>query len=285
MNLSAQWSTDSRFRSRRENCFFHFRLLLACRASEVGNHLSMTLNSWLEQGPFTLALSSGYFGFFAHTGFLKALVEAGYTPSAFAGSSSGAIVSGAAAAGLAPKDIETLVLGIRRADFWDPTPGLGLIRGRKLERLLETYVGSSFQSLQSPLRVATFDLLKCQTRVFDRGPLARVIRASASIPIMFHPVSIDRSIYCDGGIRDKMGTSGLETSQRVLGHHLSDGQVFGREIGGSLFGDSGKEWRHSLNRKLIALKGLPRSGPNKLDRGADIIQAAYRQTRELLTDS
>lgn len=40
----------------------------------------MTLQTWLEENPFTLALSSGFFGFYAHAGFLKALEERGLAP-------------------------------------------------------------------------------------------------------------------------------------------------------------------------------------------------------------
>ena len=41
-----------------------------------------TLREWLAQGPFTLAMSSGFFGFFAHAGVLLALREAGLAPAA-----------------------------------------------------------------------------------------------------------------------------------------------------------------------------------------------------------
>ena len=38
--------------------------------------MSERLRDWLEAEPFTLALSAGFFGFFAHTGLILALEEA-----------------------------------------------------------------------------------------------------------------------------------------------------------------------------------------------------------------
>lgn len=60
----------------------------------------LTLKEWLEKGPYTLALSSGFFGCYAHCGAIQALEEAGCLPSRIIGTSSGALVAAAWAAGL-----------------------------------------------------------------------------------------------------------------------------------------------------------------------------------------
>lgn len=229
----------------------------------------MTLQSWLEEKPFTLALSSGFFGFFAHAGVLKALFERDLYPQAYAGASAGAIVAACAAAGLSASEIEALVLGVKREDFWDPSPGFGLVRGRKLQGLLERNIGSSFSDLKKPLRVATFDVLRCKTTTFTDGPLARVVRASAAVPLLFHPVSIDRRLYLDGGIRDKMGLAGVPESERVFGHYLTDGKFLGHVW------DKGPNEKPPTRRFLV-LPNLPRSGPDRLHLGREILEAAYR---------
>src|SRR5262245_4716936 len=59
-----------------------------------------TLGDWLARGPFGLAMSSGFFAFYAHTGMLSALVARGLAPVHVAGSSAGALVAGAWAAGV-----------------------------------------------------------------------------------------------------------------------------------------------------------------------------------------
>ncbi len=233
----------------------------------------MKLRSWLEESPFTLSLSSGFFGFYAHAGFLRALEEAGLAPRAYTGASAGAIVAGAAAAGLRAIDIEKLVLSVRREDFWDPGLGLGLVRGAKLEKILEDKIGADFSVLQKPLRIATFDLLKRKTVIFDSGPLAKVIRASCSVPLMFHPVRIGRSLYLDGGVLDKMALEGVAENEKVLCHYL-DG-----ENGYERYERRRDEKKREQGLRRVVLKGLVRAGPRTMDRGPEIIEMAYRQTK------
>ena len=52
--------------------------------------MSTTLHDHLAQRPFALAMSSGFFGFFAHAGVLRALDEASLRPTRLSGSSAGA---------------------------------------------------------------------------------------------------------------------------------------------------------------------------------------------------
>src|SRR5690606_33221631 len=51
----------------------------------------LTHSDWLAREPFTLALSAGFFGFFAHTGVLLALEHAGLRPRRIVGVSAGAL--------------------------------------------------------------------------------------------------------------------------------------------------------------------------------------------------
>jgi NTE family protein len=232
----------------------------------------VTLQSWLEENPFTLSLSSGFFGFYAHTGFVRALEERGLSARAYASASAGAIVAAAAAKGLTAKEIQELVLGVKREDFWDPAPGLGLVRGKKFERLLRTSIGTEFGALKKPLRVATFDILRRKTEVFTDGDLAKAIRASCAVPVMFHPVQMRRSPYWDGGILDKMALSGIDSRERVLGHYLQGSNRY------ELYERRRDEKTWSGNRQVIVLEGLARSGPYKMHLGPEIVAAAYRQT-------
>ena len=66
----------------------------------------MKLIEQLSQEDFTLSLSSGYFGFFAHCGFVKAVYEEGLRPKLLTGSSAGAIVAACLASGMQPADME-----------------------------------------------------------------------------------------------------------------------------------------------------------------------------------
>ena len=69
-----------------------------------------------------VVFSSGFFGFFAHAGCLKALEELGIEPVGYAGTSSGAIAAAFAAAGLSAAQISAVLFNLRKQDFWDPEP-------------------------------------------------------------------------------------------------------------------------------------------------------------------
>ena len=61
--------------------------------------MAIPLREWLDEGPFSLALSSGFFGFYAHTGLVDALNEASFAPVHTSGASAGALVAAALGGG------------------------------------------------------------------------------------------------------------------------------------------------------------------------------------------
>src|SRR5690242_9267230 len=94
------------------------------------------LGDWLEEKPFALAMSSGFFSFFAHTGMLDSLLGAGLRPQLVAGASAGALVGGAYAAGVDTHVLAERLIALRREEFWDPTLGAGLLAGKKFDQIL-----------------------------------------------------------------------------------------------------------------------------------------------------
>ena len=58
----------------------------------------------LREKPFTLVLSAGFFGFFAHTGFLQTLEELELVPDRVVGASAGALAGGLWSAGLSARE-------------------------------------------------------------------------------------------------------------------------------------------------------------------------------------
>ncbi len=223
---------------------------------------------------FHLALSSGFFGFYAHVGFLKALEELNLKPISYSGTSAGAIVAAAAARGLTVNEIEKLITGLSRKEFWDPYPCLGFLRGRKMQEILAREIGEDFSQLQFPLKIPVFDLTSRSTKVFTSGNLARIIRATCSVPFMFHPVKINRRFYLDGGIQDKMGIHGLDINEKILCHYLESGSRDPHSIY-ELKRDLQILKVRGQNLIQIQLKGLPKAHPFAMNRGPEIIQAAY----------
>ena len=237
-----------------------------------------TLREWLRDGSYTLTMSSGFFGFFAHTGMLSVLEEAGLAPARITGSSAGALVGGAWASGLGTEKLAAELFALRREHFWDPWPGAGLLRGKLFrERLAALLPARTFESCRVPLHVSAFDLASRSTRVFSEwGDLVRAIHASCAVPFMFQPVWIDGRPHVDGGIADRPGLAGVPRGQRVLYHHLSSRSPWRRVGSPSL-----RVPRRSGLVPLV-LDGLPRVGPFKLEVGRRAFDQARRSTHALL---
>lgn len=237
----------------------------------------MLLREWLALGPFSLGLSSGFFGFFAHAGMLSALEEAGFAPVRVTGSSAGALVGGLWSAGLSAASIEAELLRLRREDFWDPAPGLGLLRGRLFRARLDALLPvGSFDACRVPLALSVFDVLSRATRVIDRGPLAPAIQASCTFPFLFQPTWIDRRPLLDGGIADRPGLLGMPHGERVLFHHLAARSPWRRD------GDAAIAVPSRPGLVALVIDGLPRVGPFRLPQGARAFESSRRATRRAL---
>lgn len=231
------------------------------------------LGDWLAEKPFALAMSSGFFSFFAHTGMLDSLLGAGIRPQLVAGSSAGALVGGAYAAGLDAHQLADRLIKLRRDEFWDPSPGAGLLAGKKFDQILrEMLPTTDMRACRIPIRVSVFDIVRRKTHVLDDHDLADAIRASCAVPALFHPVWIDRRAYWDGGILDRPGLAGIPAGERVLYHHIG----------------SKSPWRLELARPTrpgmvtLVIDNLPRSGPFKLDAGRRALELARDRMKRAL---
>ena len=236
-----------------------------------------TLRDWLAERPFTLVMSSGFFGFFAHTGVVTVLEEQGLRPTRIAGSSAGALVGALWGAGIPAARIREELLGLRRSDFWDLWPGLGLLRGGLFRALLERVLPvKTFEESPVPLALSVWDLFARRTAVLERGPLAPAIHASCALPVLFHPVRHEGRLYADGGIADRPGLAGVPQGERVLYHHLTARSPWRRRNSPAL------QVPERRGLQAIALAGLPRLGPFRLARGRDAMELAAAGVREAL---
>lgn len=233
-----------------------------------------TLGDWLAQGPFGLAMSSGFFSFYAHTGMLSALEARGLAPSHVAGSSAGALVAGAWAAGVSCAELAEVLARLERADFWDPGLGAGLLAGKKFDALLRGMLPvAEIERCGVPLRISVFDILARRTAVLERGDLPAAIRASCAVPGMFQPVWIGGRPYWDGGILDRPGIAGVPPG-RLLFHHIA----------------SRSPWRVAGAPRVprrdqlvtLVLEGLPRSGPFRIEAGRRAMAVAREATERAL---
>lgn len=240
-----------------------------------------TLADTLRQGPFELILSSGFFGFFAHAGVVRALEEAGLSPVAVGGSSAGALVAGLWGAGLSAEALGARLFALRRQDFWDldPTLGMlgrrpGLLRGGRFEALLREALSDlgvhRFEQCRIPVRVVAYDVAARAAVVLGAGELAPAIRASCSMPVLFQSVDVGARRLIDGGVSDRPGLCAATDGATVLYHHLPTNSPWRR------LWRSGNDVPRRPRLHLLHEPALPRLSPFHLSRGP----AAYALARE-----
>jgi NTE family protein len=235
---------------------------------------SPTLREWLAEQPFTLTMSSGFFGFFAHTGLMTTLEDAALLPRSASGSSAGALVSGLWAAGLDAVSMRDELLSLRREDFWDPMPGLGLLRGELFRSRLEALVQEKrFDECRIPVTVSVFDVWTRTTRTITAGHVAAAVQASCTVPFLFHPRWVEGRPALDGGILDRPGLHGIPAGERVFFHHLASRSPWRRRGGASM------QIPRRTNMTSLVIEDLPRVGPFRLPNGAIAFERARRASR------
>lgn len=236
-----------------------------------------TLGDWLEAEPFSLAMSSGFFSFFAHTGMLRALDAAGLSPRSLSGSSAGALVAGLWGAGLTAAELGDELQALKRSDFWDPKPGLGLLGGRLFrEKLAELLPVETFSECRAPVFISAYDLGSRTTLVLNEGDLASAILASCAFPVLFHPVKREGCLLSDGGIADRPGLDGMAVDERTFYHHIASRSPW-RRAGSKALQIPSRDGMVSLR-----ITDLPRANPFHLERGREAMEAAYEATQRAL---
>jgi NTE family protein len=158
-----------------------------------------------------LALSAGGAKGLAHIGVIQVLEENGIEVDIIAGCSMGAYVASVWAMGCDGQTMEKLAREVEgRWGRWkliDPAfpPRKGFIRGEAVIRRLKRTIGDAhFSDLARPLRIVATDLSTLERVVFSTGEVARAVHASAAIPGVCVPVTIDGETYIDGGVAEPL---------------------------------------------------------------------------------
>jgi NTE family protein len=167
---------------------------------------------------FALALGGGGARGLAHIAVIEALDDMGVKPTAIAGTSIGALIGAAYAAGMRGKDIRHHVIRFAH-DRRETMARLVQARAGTLADLLSgafsqatqmdaekfcaqflpDAVPPEFSALAIPLTVMATDLHRRAEAPLSGGPLRTALAASIAIPGLFRPVSVDGRIMVDGG--------------------------------------------------------------------------------------
>ena len=151
-----------------------------------------------------LVLSSGGARGMAHIGVIESLLENGYTITSISGSSMGAVVGGAYAAGQLEKYTNWLLQldkleVFKLIDF--TLSAQGFIRGERVFNEMKKFISDrKIEELDIPFAAVAYDILNRKEVVFTEGSLYTGLRASAAIPNVLKPSSVDGAELVDGGI-------------------------------------------------------------------------------------
>jgi NTE family protein len=160
-----------------------------------------------------IALSGGSTHGAAHIGVLKVLEREGVKVDMIAGTSAGALVGCAYAAGIPLDEISEIFKKMSWPQLLRPSliRPLSLFDTSPLENFLREKIGNGeFKDLNIPFAAIAADIVTSEKVVLDSGPLAPALRASASIPGLFNPVEINGRILVDGGILDNLPVGPLK---------------------------------------------------------------------------
>lgn len=150
-----------------------------------------------------LALGAGSARGWAHIGVIRALEERGIKPDLICGTSIGALVGAAYAAGELDR-LEKWVTGLAWTTvlrLMDLTWRGGLIRGTRLFTLFRTIIEDrDIAELPVPYGAIATELHSGRELWLRNGKVLEAVRASCAMPGLFAPVIRDGAVLVDGGL-------------------------------------------------------------------------------------
>ncbi|TLX75260.1 patatin-like phospholipase family protein [Labilibacter sediminis] len=159
-----------------------------------------------------IALSGGGARGIAHIGVLKALDEHLLTPCRLSGTSMGAIVGVLYAGGFSPDKIAE-ILKQEKIYKWFKVEWLsaGFLSLAGVKELLLKYLKhDDFNRLEKPFSLGVSNLNTGKGEIINKGDhLTDWVIASASVPVVFTPVTINGHSYVDGGLFHNLPTESL----------------------------------------------------------------------------
>ena len=183
-----------------------------------------------------LALSAGGARGLSQIVILEAFEELGIKPHIISGSSIGAVIGTAFAAGMTTNEMKDSVREIILKDrqksnelfkgfdmvkilnIVDLTVNSGgLIKGEKFTNFIEQKINKkSFDELNIPIKIVATEYWERKEIVFNSGNLLKAIKASYSLPALFTPAKIGDKLYLDGGLVNPLPYDVLSNECDVL---------------------------------------------------------------------
>lgn len=170
-----------------------------------------------------LALGGGGARGIGHVAILEVFDELGIKPAFIAGTSIGALIGAAYAAGMSAAQIRAHLIEALDNRFFLVRQLFGA-RAQPVQRLLSVLplrsalinpqilldlvlpsnLPDRLEDFQIPFAAVATDMQSQTETAFTSGPVRPAIAASIAIPVLFSPVTIDDRLYADGGLVDPL---------------------------------------------------------------------------------
>ncbi|MGI9413823.1 MAG: patatin-like phospholipase family protein [Hyphomicrobiales bacterium] len=155
-----------------------------------------------------LVLSGGGARAFAHIGVIRAFADAGIPIDFVGGTSMGAIIGAGVAMEWSPDELAERVFAsfVSSNPLSDITlPLLGMVKGKKVERLLEEHFGDwAIPDLWRPFFCISSNLTSGTVYVHQHGPVRDALRASIALPGILPPKVDAQSVLVDGAVTSNL---------------------------------------------------------------------------------
>ena len=240
-----------------------------------------------------LVLGGGGARGFAHLGVAKALYEKNIRPDIISGASAGSIAGAFLAAGLDPEEVcnwlkHQDILKISRISI--PKDGLLKLDGLK-KQIAERIPYSRLEDLPVRLIVSVCNLTTAKVEYLDHGPLADLVLASSSIPILFSPVRMNNAVYVDGGLLDNLPVKPIrKICEKVIAVNITPVHETSQldnliQIAVRTFHVSVDKYTQQWGRKadlLIEPPGVNNYEILRTRHAEELFEIAYNYTKELI---
>lgn len=149
-----------------------------------------------------IALGGGGSRGYAHLGVLHALHEKSIRADVITAVSAGSIVGAFLAQNITPLEIFEMLKDDTIFEYTKlKIPLKGFLSLQGLERkLAKKLTIQQIEDLPIELIIAATNISEGHLSLFDKGYLPTIVKASASIPVIFEPVEMDGHWYVDGGV-------------------------------------------------------------------------------------
>ncbi len=196
---------------------------ICARESEAGNIEEKILLDFLwqevvnmpkESRPkIALVFSGGGARGFSYIGALRVFEENKVPIDIVVGASVGSIIGALYADGVPLEKLEYMstdmgwnkLVDISKPSMLNLILSQKLLSTEKMERYLRLYLGNkSFYELKRKFACVAVDITSGEKIIFTEGDVAMAVRASATIPGLFEPVSFRHRLLVDGGLVDNI---------------------------------------------------------------------------------